>query len=222
MKQRIKLLKKHGQPDRQGHMKDRGEKGFKAFIMKDTVRRKLITSYLVPIAFIIILGIVSYEKAAQGMRDSYELSTGQMIYMTGQYLELGITSIEAISDQYLNDNEISEYYLGLYSSDVMEYSKKTKAIQNMIQTKATSDHFISQITILSDQVKSLSSKVTSFGDNIYGGFSGTKTGKELNQNPLKKIWCGSETYLDVKLGISSEQYRLCLTINNFINNKYII
>lgn len=79
-----------------------------------TIRAKLVLAFLIPIVFILFLGIVSFNKAAEGIRTSYEESTENTINMTSSYLQLGIETIETISTQYISEGEKQKYTVGYY------------------------------------------------------------------------------------------------------------
>ncbi|HWT76627.1 MAG TPA: methyl-accepting chemotaxis protein [Mobilitalea sp.] len=173
-----------------------------------TIRTKLTLSFLVPIAFIIILGVVSFEKAAIGIRNSYEQATMKSIHMTSKYLQLGVNSIDALSTQYLNDANINKYLLKLYDNNDREYNTQKKNIRDAIQTKVSTDDFIARISIISDKVKSITSMNSSLEDNIYNDFITTDIGKYINENSLKNVWIGNNDYLDEKLGIGQDDYSI--------------
>lgn len=174
-----------------------------------TIRFKLAASYLVPIAFIILLGVVSYRVASEGIVKNYEKSSLQTISMTGKYLRFGLSSIEATSLQYANDNTISKFFCNLYANDKSEYNAAYKNIGSILSAKQASDEFIGNIYILSDKVKSISTK-GSYDSGLYGGFTQTELGADLKENRMKNVWAGADKYLDEKLKTNSEEYSLRL------------
>lgn len=173
-----------------------------------TIRVKLIIAFLVPIAFIIILGVTSFDQAAKGLRSSYEESTQQAINMTSQYVELGVNSVESASKQYLNDNIKQKYFLGSYDYDASLKNRNFKIIKNDLFAKNATDDFISNISILSDSQQSATT-ATSIAKGICKGFFETEAGKGILNSP-KVLWLGSDTYLDDKLRIGSEDYAMRL------------
>ncbi len=64
--------------------------------------------------------------------------------------------------------------------------------------KATTDEFISGVSILTSNVKPISDKY--LDNNILDDFNNTELGKTVNQNPGKAIWSGANEFLDDKLG----------------------
>ncbi len=170
-------------------------KKFLSIVMKSrTIRVKLIISFIIPIIFIVVLGAVSFYKAASGIRSSYETSTAHSITMSAEYLNIGVKSAESFAEQSIGDNSLKRYLTGYYKSDLVEYYKLT---QNLM-AKTASDEFISNINILSDQVKSVS--VTKLKGNILNDFYNTELGKQIKNNSVVTAWSGSNKVLDEKLG----------------------
>lgn len=179
-----------------------------AFNKITTIRFKLIVPFFIPIIFLILLGAVSYQKASEGIRTSYQDANLQTIRMTSKYLQFGIDEIHALATQYQNDDTIKNYLLGVSSNDVLQNSKNYKAIQNSIITKETTVDYISDIYILSDKYNSIST-TSSIAENMCAEFLQTESGK-LIRNMNDMIWVGSNTFLDEKLGVGMDEYSLRL------------
>ncbi len=209
---KIQWFRNLSRKDKSGNSTDKAEflkKGLALLKHSATIRIKLIASFLVPIAFIILLGVVSFQKAAVGIRSNYENATVKTIKMTSQYLQ-GVNSIEVLSTQFINDDNIKKYLLGLYNSDVIEYNNQTKVMQNSVVTKEKTDDFISHISIISGTVDTISSLKGSTDKDISEGFLSTENGTYIKKNPLKVLWVGSDAYLDDNLGTKPENYSLRL------------
>jgi len=177
-----------------------------AIIHFASIRVKLILAFLVPVLFIIFLGTASFNKAAQGIRSSYEQAAGQAINMATQYLAFGANSIKTLSNQYINDNEINEYFFGFRGNDTLESNSYHRNLNNSASTKVSADDFISNIIIISDKVKSVTT-LKKQKDNIYAGFLETELGKELFDSKTS-YWIGSNAYLDEKLEEGPDSYSL--------------
>jgi methyl-accepting chemotaxis protein len=164
-----------------------------------TIRMKLILSFLVPILFIIILGIVSFQKAAQGIRSSYENSTSQAINMTGEYLNLGIETVNDLSTQYMSEDSFKNHFTGIYKDDFIEDNNNYNSVFNTVSTKVSVDNIISDISIMSDKV--LNVTTTDYkGENFCADFYQTELGKDIKAKPYDVVWIGADEYLDEKLG----------------------
>ena len=202
-----------GNQVKEKHKKKMFQNGTIYSIFKYTasIRIKLIASYLVPISFIIFLGIASFNKAAQSIISNYEHTTKQAIKMTEQYLQQGTDSIEALSNQYINDNTMAEYFLGLYNNDTLKSNNYYRNLKNSVIAKTEADNFIKNISVISDKIRSVSTLDAEM-NNIYAGFFETGAGGKL-RDTYDTCWVGSNAYLDEKLKTESESYSLRLIRN---------
>lgn len=183
----------------------------------NTIRFKLILSFLIPIAFILLLGFVSFQQAAGGIRSSYETSTRQTINMTGRYLQLGIQNMEGISSQYVSDSKYQKFIIGYYQDDKVKNTEIYNTIRSELLKKAKTDDFCSEIYIVTDKAKSITSSETEIG-SIGAGFYETELGKQLNKNRSKIVWIGENQYLKDNLSKEAGSYSLRL-IRNFPNSE---
>lgn len=185
-----------------------------------TIRVKLILSFLIPILFIIILGIVSFNKAADGICSSYENSTKQTINMTSNYLDLGLKVIEAVATQYVGEDVKQKYVIGYYNDDKVKETSIYNSMKTELIRKEKTEEFISQITILTDKTRIVSLKELEV-ENICAGFYETELGKEIKGNRSKAHWVGKNDYLDEKMGIGTDAYSLRF-IRNFSTSDALL
>lgn len=186
-----------------------------------TIRFKLIATFLLPIVFIIILGVVSYRLASIGIVRNYEKAASQSINMTGEYMRFGLESIEDTAAQYNNDDTIKNYFFGLYDKDIIELNTNVRDIKNVLMSKQMTDDFIEDIHLISDTEPSLSTQKLT-GNGFYGGFLATEQGTFLEKNRMKMAWIGSDTYLDEALATPSTDYSIRLIKHMANNEVYII
>ena len=66
-----------------------------------SIRAKIFLCFLVPILFLILVGVFSYKKAAAGMYDTFRDSNEQTINMANQYLDVSNSFIEAEALKYV-------------------------------------------------------------------------------------------------------------------------
>lgn len=179
--------------------KKRGPRLFVVINHLVTIRAKLIISFLVPIFFIILLGIRSYISASDGIKSSYEKATTQAINMTSEYLQLGVDTIESLATQYYKDAAIKQYMNGGYEADSGDFNKAYREIHNIIISKQNTDDFIANIYFLSDTVKSITTTKNEIAFNCDEFFK-TDFGKTVLENSKKGKWTGDDAYLNEKLG----------------------
>jgi methyl-accepting chemotaxis protein len=170
-----------------------------------TLRFKLIASFFIPIAFIIILGIVSFHKASSGIEGNYEKATANSINMASEFIRFGFDNVAATSSQYLSDTSITTYLRN--NGDNLTLQNTRKTVSNSLAAKKVSDEFIQNIFMISDASLPIytTSKLT-LEDAFFKGFNENDIGKYLGQNRTKIAWDGQDAYLDEILGTSPEDY----------------
>ncbi len=185
-----------------------------------SLRFKLILSFLIPIAFIILLGIASYQMAATGLKSKYRDTAIQVISKTAEYMSFGLETVNNTSLEYLNDKNITKYITYLDTSS--ELIQIRSAIQNDFLVKSMVDDFILNIYIITENNKAISSNTgLKLGGEAYKEIMDTDTGKQLSDAASSNIWFGSDTFIDEKLAASSSDYALRL-IRKFPNQQAIL
>ncbi len=177
-----------------------------------TIKAKLMASFMIAIALILILGAASYQKAATAIRKNYMASTSQTLNMTGEYLAFGFNSIQDTATQMINDSNIISYFSNMYGSDNIKINNAKQSISKLLSSKSVTDDFIGNIYLLSDKAESMSTKKISFS-GIYADFKETALGTRLQQNKMDVIWSGRDAYLDDRLGTGASDYSVRLIRN---------
>ncbi|MBP1754811.1 MAG: hypothetical protein H6Q59_1209 [Firmicutes bacterium] len=178
-----------------------------------TIKVKLIISFLIAIALIIILGISSYQKAATAIRKNYMESTCQTLNMTGEYLTFALTSIQDSATQLISDNNVVNYFSGMYGTDNKQIISAKQAINTLLQSKNVTDDFIENIYMISDKKGTLSTRKIAGGEFL-SGLLDTPIGKQLHEDRMGAVWSGADEYLDKKLKTGVSDYSMRF-IKNF-------
>ena len=96
------------------------------------IREKIVLCFLVPVLFMIVLGIISYRKAADGMSSSYRDSTQQTIEMALQNIDTSNSFISAEALKYVVDSDLGKYFVGIYDND----PTSKRALIDQVKTRA--------------------------------------------------------------------------------------
>jgi len=171
-----------------------------------TIKGKLIISFMIAIALIIILGVASYQKAATALRKNYMESTSQTLRMTGEYLSLGLNSIQDTATQLISDDNVVNYFSNMYGKDNFKIHSAKQSITKMLSSKKVTDKFIKDIYLLSDSAESISTKKVT--DSGLSGFSDTEIGTKLQKNKMGTVWSGADKYFDEKLNTGEADYSM--------------
>lgn len=185
-------------------VKDIKAKKKKKSSMLFSIRNKIALCFLVPIAFMIVIGVTAYRRAAEGMSQKFSESTQQTVNMAVEYVDMSCNFIESEALKYAFDSDLSKYFVGLYDSDklgMMNLMNNTKA---NIAASQTANNFISDIHIVTKAgVYMLSTAGSSNYDGIFAEYreayaDGSKRG--INK------WIDEHPILDETLGMRKKNY----------------
>lgn len=169
------------------------------------IRNKIIICFLVPILFMILLGVISYQKAADGMSGSFRESTQQTINMATEYIDVSNSFIEAEGLKYVVDSDLGKYYLGLYDNDPTRKRTLLDQVKTRILASQVGNDYISNIYIMPGNDLQMISTKSKSQKGVYEEYMKEMRGQE------KKVqqWADRHTALDEYLKIDPSEYILC-------------
>lgn len=176
------------------------------------IRVKLVISFLVPVLFIIILGVVAYTNSAKAITDNFTNGTVTAINKTSDYFGLIMQNIEDKALQIATDTNIKQYYSGKLSGDILAEGNAYKSISSNMANIATSDKYIGNIYIFTNDKKPLSTSTSFDYDAVpYVEFMETEEAALINSSAKTNIWSGNHKYIDEVLKIDSNSYAATLS-----------
>ncbi len=181
---------------------------------------RLIISFIIPVVLIIMLGVVSYQKASSAIIGSFKNSSIQAIKVTGDYIENGLDSISATALQYTENKNLSNYNAGKYQNDMKTQEAAKQDVTKSIKTKAVSDDFIENIHILSETM----GIITTTGktdQELYQKFIESDSGIKTKEKFSSVYWIGANDLIDERLSIEKSSYAVRL-VQGFYNSKSCI
>ena len=187
---------------------------FKLFLSKiiGSIRIKLVLFFLVPVLFIIILGVSAYRSSSKAIIKTFTDATISSVEKTSEYYDLIFSNIEDKAVSIVVDPQIKDYYAGKYSKDALEQANALKAARSNVSLLATSDRFIENILIISNAGKPL----TSYGEfdealDPHKSFSETDEAKRIDTSTTINMWTGYHAFFDEYLEIPSDKYAITLS-----------
>lgn len=172
------------------------------------IQTVLVGAFLVPVVFIIILGVVSYQKASRTIIEQCKDSSISSITAGSMYLGLLCETVSSKATEVVMDSDTSAYYRLYYEnadSKAMETFRKVK--QNMIHV-AASVSYISDYYIVADKGTQLSSQAKNLSSDAYQSLMESEDGQFLNADSNRNRWMGRHTYLDEVFGTDNSKYGL--------------
>lgn len=170
------------------------------------IRVKLIAAFMVPIVFIIILGIASYQKSSTGIIDNYESSTLTIMEMMSDHYALCF-DVETTKGLEIVSKETSQRYFGNFyvsnkSDESIKYSELTELIANTINA----DNNISSIYLIGEKVRGVSTNKAKLDTDTYKALTESSDFKLLLDSKKNSVWIGSHPSLDQVTNVSDKEY----------------
>lgn len=167
------------------------------------IRNKIIVCFLVPILFMILVGVLSYQKAADGMSDSFRESTQQTIDMAKEYVDVSNSFIEAEGLKYVVDSDLGKYFLGIYESDTTKTRSLIDQMKTRILASQVGNSFVSNIYIIPQSKYQMISTKSKSQAGIYDEYM-----EEMKGDAGLQKWDDHHNVLDERLGIDTSDYIL--------------
>ena len=120
-----------------------------------SIRTNLIASFMVPVAFVILLGVVSYVTASGIIINNYIEAYHQNMVTISEYIELGLQSVESVSVQFGTDEKLNKYLLNLYGEGSVDENAFYNGMNRTMISASVANEFISRLLIVSDKKPSI-------------------------------------------------------------------
>jgi methyl-accepting chemotaxis protein len=167
----------------------------------------LIVAFLIPIAFIIILGVMSYKNASKALVTSYEESTYSSVVTARNYFDLATSAIELRLTQLKGYDSLKDYYSGTYKDDPVTETLTFKEMETYLSTTAFADNLISNIAMFCKRGQAIctTGSFDKTGAELVEAYELTDEGIRDNEAKGGFFWSGRHTFLDDNLAVDSSK-----------------
>lgn len=165
-----------------------------------SIKTKLIGVFVIPILFIVLLGIISYNKALEGIVNIYEGAVLETIEATGRNFDLGFKSIYSTTSQLAVDDKLK---------DPKEYGAY-KGVHKSIIAKLKADEMLSNIHVFTMDGVGISSKIGVIKEDVYKEFTESVDGVFLKDDSINTVWVGTHSFVDEKFKTTTSNYGISL------------
>ena len=181
--------------------------------VKMGIGTKLFLGFLVPIALIVLLGVISYQKSANGLMKSYVNSSEQSLKAVADYLSYGLNSASSITVDFVTDDALDKYLNGRLTESY-EASQALKNIKKQFYVKQVANEFIQGIYI----IPSANTNVINQSGITDGFYEELKAQEDEFETKIKYgSWFGSHDLIDTKMSMNSTSY--AMTFMRVCNSK---
>ncbi len=169
-----------------------------------SIRNKIFACFLIPVVFMIIIGLISYTYAEEGMSDNFRESSQQTVNMAMQYLDTSATYIQAEGMRYAFDNNLENYFIGMPGKSAVEVSNTANDFRVLLLASQSSNPFIGNIHIIpNNKMQLITTATTDKYDGIFDAYQEEAlAGSENGANAPR--WTEKHQALDDCLGLSAD------------------
>ncbi len=199
--------------------KDKTQKAKKMeFQLNLNIKIQLLVGFLVPIFFVILVGVISSRQAEAGMISNFEESASSSIETQMQYLDFGMSMVSAEAMQMRLDTELQSLVNGLFKKDLSKASSIYRKNSSSIKVRQRSNELIHAIYIIPKSGSKVMSTLESSDqstDGYYEDWSVTEEGQKVifEKNVADWLgkttsWIGQHPEMDKMTGYKPEDYAI--------------
>lgn len=219
-KRKIKPLKTEVKVRTKARAKTKAKEKIKTkemnFQLNLNMKVQLLVGFLVPIFFVILVGVISSKRAEEGMVSNFEESARASIETQMQYLDFGMSMVSAEAMQMRLDTDLQSLANGLFKNDLSKESSIYRKNISNIKVRQRSNELINAIYIIPKSGCKVLSTLESSDrspDGYYDTWAATEEGKMIAYE--KNIagwlgrsisWVGSHPQMDELTGYNPNDY----------------
>lgn len=181
---------------------------------------KLILAFMIPVACIVVLGIVSYNKAAGAIENNYRNSAAQTVVMMDRYLTNAMENVQSDFRTYLTDDEFKGLYMGNYELDAAKEMSIKRDWQSKFQKMPTSDKLYSNVYVLYDKKDILIATSLVSKEGLYTEYKKTEQGSKVANDKFTSFWFGNSCEMDASMGTDNTKY--AIRYAKWLTNKSVL
>lgn len=167
---------------------------------------KLISSFLIPVVGIVILGTVSYQKASSALIANYQNSVEQTVDMMQQYISLILSSEKDEFKTYLTDSDMTGYIAGAISAD--NEGSTRRDFQGKFRNKLAMDSKLASVMILLDNDRTIDKSDSQIAGDLYSAYGATEQGSYVIENGAVWHVFGKNEEADASVTVDTGDYAL--------------
>ncbi len=116
-----------------------------------SLRNKIFVGFLVPILFVIMVGIIAYNAAASGLSDKFKESSILSSQMAMDYIDVSFSFIKGQAVQYMVNGDLESFTLGLMEKDAIAKANYMTEIRSALVALQHMNAMINNMHIVTKQ-----------------------------------------------------------------------
>lgn len=186
-----------------------------------SIRFRLIASFMVPVAGILVLGILSYQKASTAIVNNYKTSTQQTMSMVQEYVSLIVNGEKDEFKNYLSEADLKAYCNG-GGGTVQERNQLRLDYSNEMRTRMTYDAKIKACYFLRDNGESIYVSSMKIPQDAYSAYVESAQGQMVTSDKNTWFLLGQDEEAEAKIGVDTSGYAVRLAKDYGIGKTIMI
>lgn len=180
----------------------------KKIMKSQKIQTVLVAAFLLPVSFIIILGVVSYKKASTTIVEKYKESSVSTITAESMYMKLLCETVSSKATEIIMDSDTSSYYERYYdNADSVALDTFRSVKQNLIHT-AASVSYLNSYNVIAEKGTQITSKSKNLPSDAYANLMASEDATYISGKTTRNAWLGNHTYLDELFENGNDEYGL--------------
>ena len=186
-----------------------------------SIRNKIVVCFLVPIVFMVIIGVSAYQKSAEGLSEKFTDSTLQTMRMATENLNMSCDFIRSEGLKYAYDDDLRKYFLGMFEDNPVDKLNFLTSTKSNVLSVQTSNPFISHMHIIPKKgVNLLSTKLSSGVDGFLDEYKEDVASGEGRRSIPQ--WIDSHPVLYEKVTETEKDYIMAFEMMSQSNNACVV
>lgn len=186
-----------------------------------SIRNKIVVCFLVPIVFMVIIGVSAYQKSAEGLSEKFTDSTLQTMRMATENLNMSCDFIRSEGLKYAYDDDLRKYFLGMFEDNPVDKLNFLTSTKSNLLSVQTSNPFISHMHIIPKKgVNLLSTKLSSGVDGFLDEYKEDVASGEGRRSIPQ--WIDNHPVLDEKVTETEKDYIMAFEMMSQSNNACVV
>ena len=174
-----------------------------------SIRTKLIAGFMITIIPIILLGIISYNRSFNSIKDSVTTASFETLKQMRKNIESELSNYEDISMQMILNDDV-QYYLLIDHENEIRMMQAYQDVMSFINKYNSINTMISNISLILNEGKSTNTSMFYLPQDAYDQISGSSLAAQVRKRPDKPLWIGWHDEIDQQFYSGKANYGLSL------------
>lgn len=136
-----------------------------------SLRNKIFVSFFLPIMFVVVIGIVSYNAASSGLAEKFTDSSHQVSQMAMDYVDVSLAFIKGEALQYMVNKELNSYGMGTMENDKIAKNNFLTSTRSALLAIQKMNSMINNIHIVTKSgIEMFTTNVQEREDSVLDGY----------------------------------------------------